>query len=193
LTRENDLARVLTDEEKDELLKIARQTIACVTAGSRPQRAKPAFPVFEERRGAFVTLHKKKELRGCIGLVQAIRPLVETVVEMAESAALRDPRFRSVRSDEVPEIDIEISVLSPLKQIESLDEIVVGTHGILIERGYYSGLLLPQVAGEYGWDRKAFLEHTCIKAGLNREALEQEGTRIYIFSAEVFGEKERQR
>ncbi len=182
--------RDLTREEKVELLKIARKTIEHVTAGLRP----PDFPVeheiFKQKRGAFVTLHKDKELRGCIGYVVPIKPLLDTVVDMAEAAALRDPRFPPVTPDEVDDLDIEISVLSPLKEITDINDIEIGKHGILIEKGYHSGLLLPQVATEYGWDRKTFLEHTCRKAGLPMNCWQDRGTKILIFSAEVFSEKD---
>ena len=140
--------------------------------------------------GAFVSLHKQGGLRGCIGTFIGLRPLVNTVQEMAISASLNDPRFPPVSEDELKEIDIEISVLSPLREIKDLSEIEVGRHGIYITRGYLSGVLLPQVATEYAWDRDTFLQHTCQKAGLPPDAWKQEGTKIEIFSAQVFGEKD---
>jgi len=105
---------------------------------------------------------------------------------MAIQAAFHDPRFNALTKEEYDDIEIEISVLSPLKKIDSIDEIQVGTHGIYIEKGFYSGLLLPQVATEYGWDRKTFLEHTCYKAGLPKDAYKEKDTNIYIFSADIF-------
>jgi len=183
--------RSLTTEEKIELLRIARLTIENVTAGKSPPKFEAKFEIFKEKRGAFVTIHKKNgELRGCIGYVLPIKPLLETIVEMAEAAALRDPRFVPVSADEVESLEIEISVLSPLREVKDINEIQVGKHGIIIERGYNSGLLLPQVATEYGWDRITFLEHTCRKAGLPTDAWKDNNTKIMIFSADVFSEKE---
>jgi len=105
---------------------------------------------------------------------------------MAEAAAFRDPRFSPVKEKELPELDIEISVLTPLKRIKDVNEIQVGTHGIYIKKGWSSGLLLPQVATEYGWDRQTFLDHTCQKAGLPSTAWKEKDTEIYIFSADIF-------
>ncbi len=188
MTHHVELDRCLNAEEKSELLRLARKTLEHVTCSKKPAPPTTSFPILKEKRGAFVSLHKDKELRGCIGMVQALKPLAETVVEMVEAAAFRDPRFPSVRSHEVPEIDIEISVLSPLLQIHCVEEIVVGKHGILIEHGWHSGLLLPQVATEYGWDRKTFLEHTCVKAGLDMNAWKEKDTKIFVFAADIFGD-----
>lgn len=180
----------LTRQQKKQLLQVARETIKKVTAGE----PRPSYtfddPLFQQERGAFVTIHKKGDLRGCIGYVRAIKPLLETIMEMAEAAALHDPRFHPVQPDEVKDLDIEISVLTPLRKIEKVDEIQVGVHGLMLEKGLSSGLLLPQVATEYNWDRKTFLEHTCLKAGLDRDAWKDKNTQIYIFSADVFSEKE---
>ena len=138
--------------------------------------------------GAFVTLKKQGRLRGCIGLIEGKKPLYETVEEMAQTAAFKDPRFRPVKEDEFKELDIEISALTPLRQIEDVNEIEVGRHGIYIVKGFHSGLLLPQVATEYNWDRNTFLRETCVKAGLPLNAWKDKGTKIFIFSASVFGE-----
>ena len=178
----------LSDEDKKTLLRIARKTIEHVVRGEHAPKFTVESSALKEPCGAFVTIHRKGSLRGCIGYIQAFKPLYQTVSEMAEAAALRDPRFMPVRSDEVPEIDIEISVLSPIREIKDVNEIKVGKHGIIIERGGQSGLLLPQVATEYGWDRETFLDHTCMKAGLHKRCWKEEGTVIKIFSAEVFGE-----
>jgi AmmeMemoRadiSam system protein A len=133
-----------------------------------------------------VTLHKDGKLRGCIGHIRAKKPLVETIVEMAEAAAFQDPRFPPVSSQELDQLDYEISVLTPLRRIKDVEEIQVGIHGIYLKRGGSSGLLLPQVATEWGWDRTTFLEHTCTKAGLPEDAWKDTKTEIYIFSADVF-------
>ncbi|MBN2535112.1 MAG: AmmeMemoRadiSam system protein A [Spirochaetales bacterium] len=140
--------------------------------------------------GAFVTLHKKGKLRGCIGYVVAVKPLFNTVQDVARSSAFSDPRFPPVMESEIPDLEIEISVLTPLKRITSIDEIEVGTHGIVIKRGFSSGLLLPQVAAEQGWDRDTFLTHTCYKAGLPGDCWKKSDTRIEVFSAIVFNEKD---
>lgn len=179
----------LTDEEKKELLKIARITIEKRVKGERV----PPFTVtskrLQEPRGAFVTIEKHGILRGCVGYVLPIKPLYQAVREMAEAAALKDYRFPPVTPDELDELEIEISALTVPKEIKDIDEIEVGKHGIIIEKGSYNGLLLPQVATEYGWDRITFLEETCRKAGLPRDAWKDKDTRIMIFSAQVFGEE----
>ena len=180
--------RALTAEEKSALLRIARNAINNAVGNAGVADEPIDFPVFHEKRGAFVTLHNDGALRGCIGYVLAYRPLVETVREMAVAAARRDPRFAPVDSKEVPALQIEISVLSPLHEIDDISDIQVGVHGLYIQRGYNSGLLLPQVATEYEWDRITFLQQTCRKAGLNEEAWQQDDTVIQIFSAQVFAE-----
>ncbi|MDZ7372800.1 MAG: AmmeMemoRadiSam system protein B [candidate division KSB1 bacterium] len=180
----------LSDEDKRTLLEIARRTIEARVKGKPFPKFEVTSPTLLEPRGAFVTINKHGMLRGCIGYVMPIKPLWETVMEMAEAAALRDPRFAPVSPEEVPDLEIEISVLTVPREIRSIDEIEVGKHGLIIERGFNSGLLLPQVATEYGWDRTTFLEHTCRKAGLPPNAWKEQGTVIKIFSAEVFGEHE---
>jgi AmmeMemoRadiSam system protein A len=149
----------------------------------------PAEGIFGEECGAFVTLHKKGHRRGCIGNMVGRGPLIETIQEMAISSSTQDPRFHRVTIEEMEEIDIEISVLSPMRRIKDVDEIEVGKHGIIMRRGMYQGVLLPQVATEYGWNRETFLENTCYKAGLPGDAWKDPATVIEIFSAEVFGEK----
>ena len=119
----------------------------------------------------------------------AAKPLLETVIEAAEASAFHDPRFPPLERRELSEISIDISVLSEPRPLRSLDEIQVGTHGLIVRRGLRSGLLLPQVATEYGWDRDTFLTPTCFKAGLPGDAWKAPGTEIELFSAEVFGER----
>ena len=176
----------LTGEEKSALLELARKTIEAKCRGEKAPVPEAQSPTLSELRGAFVTLHKQGRLRGCIGHIQARQPLVKTVAEMAVAAAFDDPRFPPLRAEELKEIDIEISVLTPLRRIADVREIRVGTHGIYIRKGGYSGLLLPQVATEWKWDRAAFLEHTCEKAHLPKDAWKDKETEIYIFSADVF-------
>ncbi|MFZ2448420.1 MAG: AmmeMemoRadiSam system protein B [Syntrophobacteraceae bacterium] len=176
----------LTDREKAELHSIARKTIEARCRGASLPEIETTSAKLKETCAAFVTLYKKGELRGCIGHVIAQKPLARTVAEMAEAAALHDPRFSPVRPDELADIKIEISVMTPLQKIDSPDEIVVGKHGLVIRRGMSTGLLLPQVATEHGWDRTAFLEYTCRKAGLPGNAWKDKETEIYVFSADVF-------
>jgi len=176
----------LSEDEKKTLHQIAKTVIENKTKGKPIPEFKIDSPVLKENRGAFVSLHKKGQLRGCIGYIEGKGPLHKTIEEMAEAAAFRDPRFSPVTEKELSELDIEISVLTPLKKITDVNEIEVGKHGIYIKKGWYSGLLLPQVATEYGWDRKTFLEHTCQKAGLPSGAWKDKDVEIYIFSADIF-------
>jgi hypothetical protein len=176
----------LTPEEKQELHRIARTTIEKLTQGETPPDFSPITPTLEEKRGAFVTLKKKGQLRGCIGYIQAVKPLYTTIQEMAQAAAFKDPRFPPVTMDDVPELDIEISVLTPLKKIDKIEEIEVGRHGIYVKQGFHSGLLLPQVATENNWDRLTFLQNTCRKAGLPSNAWRTKNIEIYTFSADIF-------
>lgn len=180
---------MLSRKTRRSLLSLARKSIQARLQGKSLPPYKPEDSGSTESRGAFVTLHKRGSLRGCIGYVEAIKPLYQTVQEMAIAAAFQDPRFPPLQPSEFPDIEIEISVMSPLKQIGSVDEIEVGTHGIIIKRGFHQGLLLPQVATEQGWDRETFLQHACLKAGLYGDEWKLTDTEIYIFSAEVFSEQ----
>ena len=146
----------------------------------------PTEPGLLQERGAFVTLKKHGQLRGCIGRLIAEGPLYLTVQRVAMEAAVNDARFPPVTPDELPEIEIEISVLSPLEPVEDISQIEVGKHGLLIVKGGHQGVLLPQVATEQGWDRKEFLRGVCRKAGLPEDAWKD--AKLYIFTAEVFGE-----
>ncbi|MCE5252194.1 AmmeMemoRadiSam system protein B [bacterium] len=176
----------LTESEKDVLRGVVKQTLDSVVNGGQVPRNLDRNGKLGERWGAFVTLTKDGMLRGCIGHIIGTQPLIDTVAEMAKAAALEDPRFPPVKPDELPRIEFEISVLTPIRKITDINEIQVGRDGIIISRGYNRGLLLPQVATEYGWDRKTFLEHTCLKAGLPKDAWKESGTVIEMFSAEVF-------
>ncbi len=179
----------LTKEERITLLKIAKASIEAELKGEALRLPPVSSPGLLEKRGAFVTLHKHGQLRGCIGNFVSQKPLYETVADMALSAAFNDPRFKPVEARELPDIDIEISALTPLTPVSSVEEIEVGKHGIYIMNGPYSGVLLPQVATEYGWDRYTFLDQTCLKAGMMPGCWKMPDTRILVFSAEVFGEK----
>lgn len=176
----------LSNREKDLLLDIAQQAIHSQCTGERMPEPTELTDKLKELRGAFVCLKKAGELRGCIGTIEARKPLYQTIHEMAIQAAFSDPRFCAVGVDELKELSLEISVLTPLERLRSIDEIEIGKHGLFIRRRGYSGLLLPQVATEHGWNRKEFLEWTCWKAGLPKEAWKEKETEIYIFSADVF-------
>ncbi|MBI4845763.1 MAG: AmmeMemoRadiSam system protein A, partial [Candidatus Omnitrophica bacterium] len=179
---------MLSNEQRKKILEVARQSMTeYLKTGKRPKTT-TTDPLFQELRGAFVTIHKNGALRGCIGRIIADKPLVEVIEDMAIQAATQDPRFPVLETKELEDIDLEISVLTPLKEIDDIKKIEVGKHGLLIRKGFFSGLLLPQVATEYGWTKEEFLEHTCLKAGLEPQAWKN-GAQIYIFSAEVFGEK----
>ena len=176
----------LSDQDKKSLHQIAKTVIENKVRGKAVPEFKVESPILKENRGAFVTIQKKGQLRGCIGYIEGQGPLYKTIEEMAEAAAFRDPRFVPVTEKELPDLEIEISVLTPLKKITDVNEIQVGKHGIYIKQGWLSGLLLPQVATEYGWDRQTFLGHTCEKAGLPSNAWKDRNTDIYIFSADIF-------
>ncbi len=173
--------------EQQTLLQLARTTIeATVNRQELPILEKPTTALLSHS-GCFVTIKQQGQLRGCIGTFIGQQPLWQTVREMAVSAATRDPRFYPMKPADLADFTLEISVLSPLQQIQSVSEIEVGTHGLYLIKGHSHGVLLPQVATEYGWDRETFLQHTCRKAGLPDTAW-QKDCEIYIFSAEVFGE-----
>lgn len=182
---------MLSDEEKQLLLKIARDTIETyIKTRKVPPIDVVDYPNLNQQAGVFVTLNKNKQLRGCIGYIRPIAPLAQAVSKMAIAAATEDPRFSPVTKDELKEIKIEITVLSELIRISNIDQIEVGKHGLYIVKGFNSGLLLPQVATEHGWNREEFLIHTCYKAGLLPNAWKEKDTEIYIFTGLIFHEKE---
>ncbi|MFN3134366.1 MAG: AmmeMemoRadiSam system protein A [Candidatus Kryptonium sp.] len=180
----------LTDEEKIELLKIARNSITSTVNGEGLPEVEPKTENLKTPCGAFVTITINDNLRGCIGYVEPVKSLAETVNEVAAKSALEDPRFPPVEPYELDKIEIEISVLSPLTRVKSIDEIKVGENGIMIKRGWRRGLLLPQVAVEHNLTREEFLEHTCLKAGLPPDCWKDKETEIYIFTAIVFKESD---
>ncbi|MEA5113592.1 MAG: AmmeMemoRadiSam system protein A [Geobacteraceae bacterium] len=181
------MEKSLSSEEQSKLLKISRDSITETVTGRTDGSKFSANGNLLLKRGCFVTLHLHGRLRGCIGTFSAEKPLHAAVREMAAAAATQDPRFYPVRADEIEQIKLEISVLSPLKKIASIEEIQVGVHGLYIEKNLFHGVLLPQVAVEQGWDRTTFLNQTCLKAGLDKDAWQSEAD-IYIFSAQVFRE-----
>lgn len=172
-------------KEKQLLQEIAREAITSyVETGKIPPREVTGSKLLE-KRGCFVCIKINGTLRGCIGNFTSEKPLYQLVQEMAVSAATRDPRFYPMKKEDLHDFDLEISVLSPLQKISSIEEIEVGVHGIYLEKNFSRGVLLPQVATEYGWDRDTFLSQTSLKAGLKADDW-QEGTDIYVFSADIF-------
>ena len=191
---------MLTAEERRAALAIARTAIGramhtrypdTVREGFRPgDNAGTLTGALADPAGAFVTLRLNNDLRGCIGYIESSDPLGNVIDEVAEKAAFEDPRFPPLTPPEFENIHIEISVLSPMRRVKSIEEITVGTHGLLLEVGWRRGLLLPQVATEYGWDREEFLDNTARKAGLARSAWRAENARLFVFSADVFEDQE---
>jgi len=179
---------MFTLEQRRFLLGLAREAV--VSAVGRRPLPTPADldALYQQPLGAFVTLTKHGDLRGCIGYPEPTFPLYETIIRSGVSAALQDPRFSPVSPAELDALHIEISVLSPLQEARP-DEVEVGTHGLVIEKGRFRGLLLPQVPVEWGWNRDEFLAHTCRKAGLPTDAW-RTGAKLYTFTAEVFSEEE---
>lgn len=181
---------ILTGREKRELLHIAREAIKSYLRDKRTPDIKTGPGNLAGKNGVFVTLKENNDLRGCIGSVSPDTPLYLTVAEMAVEAAVNDPRFSPVRGSELDKIEIEISVLSSFEDVEDIEEIEIGKHGLLIRKGFNAGLLLPQVPVEFNWDRKTFLEQLCLKAGLSGEAYKTKGEpgMIRKFTAVVFSE-----
>ncbi len=183
---------MFTREQKKELLRIARDSISFfLDKGKKLQLKEEDYPAFREKLGVFVTLRKAGQLRGCIGNMVGVQPLYLTIRDMAVEAAVNDPRFVAAEPGEMKDITIEISVLSPLEKAASADDIVMGTHGVMVRNGFRSGVFLPQVAVETGWSKEEFLDELCRqKAGLPAGAWKSKDTDIYIFTADVFSENE---
>jgi AmmeMemoRadiSam system protein B/AmmeMemoRadiSam system protein A len=176
----------LNSEQKKKLLEIAENTIEeYVKNKKKLVLTSITDPKLLLENGAFVTINEEGLLRGCIGTFTSEQPLYKTIIDMAISSSSSDPRFPPVAKDELDRLEVEISVLSPLRKIDDVNEIKVGKHGIYIIKGFNRGVLLPQVATEYGWDRTTFLEQTCRKAGLPKDSWKGDAD-IYIFSAQVF-------
>jgi AmmeMemoRadiSam system protein B/AmmeMemoRadiSam system protein A len=179
----------LSDPEKNELLALARKSVEYMVQEKNPyESAASTSETLNQEHGAFVTLKESGALRGCIGYTSAVKPLYMTVRDTATLAALRDPRFQPVAASELPQLEYEISVLSPLRRVTDVEQIKVGQHGLLMKNGGYEGLLLPQVPVEEKWDRQTFLEQTCRKAGMGSGCWKDEDTDIFLFTAVVFGE-----
>ncbi len=180
----------LKKEEKKELLQIARSTLEENAAKNTIPPVKPHNETLVKNAAAFVTLKTKDgRLRGCIGTFSADTPLFKTVQNMTLAAAFQDPRFPPVMEHETKDLVIEISVLSPLQEI-SADEVEIGVHGLFVTRGSLSGVLLPQVPVELGWNRSTFLQEVCLKAGLPPNAYTLPDTKLEAFTADVFTEEQ---
>ena len=179
---------MMGEHDRDLLLQLAREAIAA-HVGASAAHVPGATPALELHAGAFVTIHKHGELRGCIGHIEANEPLAKVIPRCAVAACSSDPRFPPIAPSELHEIDIEVSVLGPLEPIAGPQDIEVGRHGVVVEMAWQRGLLLPQVATEWNWDAETFLEHTCHKAGLPKNAWKH-GANMWRFEAEVFAEKE---
>lgn len=180
-------------EDQRRLLDLARRAAAAAAARKPLPNVRPAeWPAaMREPLGAFVTLHHRGRLRGCIGRMTSPLPLPETVVDMAAAAAMEDPRFPPLRPEELEGLRVEISVLSPLARIRDPKEIRLGVHGVLVRQGRRTGVFLPQVATETGWDLETFLSELCSgKAGLEENAWQDPETELYTFTAQIFQEEE---
>jgi AmmeMemoRadiSam system protein A len=179
---------VISQEDQRRLLALARRALE-----ARVRRLPPPPPerggAMEIPLNAFVTIHNRGELRGCLGRLEARDPLADTIAQLAASVSDSDPRFDQVSLLELPDIDIEISVLTPERTIQRIDEIELGRHGVIVEQGGHRGLLLPQVATEHHWDRETLVVHTCLKAALPRDAWRR-GAQLFVFEAQVFGESD---
>jgi AmmeMemoRadiSam system protein A len=176
----------LTLEDQQRLLRLARR---CLEARVRRQTPPPVERGggLDAPMGAFVSVHHRGNLRGCLGRLETDRPIAENVAHLAAVVSDSDPRFAPIAPHELDGVELEISALTPEQEIQDISAIEVGRHGLIIEQGHRRGLLLPQVATEYGWNRDTFLDHTCLKAGLPANAW-RTGARIFIFEAQVFSE-----
>ena len=178
---------MIAPEDQQRLLTLARRALE-----ARVRRGPPPRPerggALEWPRGAFVTIYRHGTLRGCLGRIEAEAPLADTIAHLAASVSDSDPRFDAVSAVELDEIDLEISVLTPEREIRAIAEITIGRHGLIVEQGNRSGLLLPQVATEHGWDVETFVSHTCLKAALPADAW-RHGARMLVFEAQIFGGK----
>ena len=177
---------MVNEDDQFLLLSLARQALEARVAGFGVPDVQCVGPL-ALRCGAFVSIHHGDDLRGCLGRLTSDWPLGRTIVHLGGAVADRDPRFPPVMPSELSRLQIEISLLTPERPVASVDDIKVGRHGLVVEHGYARGLLLPQVAADHDWSRETFLEHTCIKAGLPRDAWKN-GARIHVFEAHVFAE-----
>ena len=180
---------MITDDERRLIPAIAREAIACSLMNRPVPERGPDSGRLAEPGGAFVTLRVRGELRGCIGYIESPLPLANVIAEVAVKSARQDPRFPPLSAAELGEVAIEVSVLSPLERVRDIEAVRPGVHGLLVELGPRRGLLLPQVALEYGWDRADLIANTCRKAGLGEQAWKDPGAVLYMFTAEVCNEE----
>lgn len=178
----------LSPTDRAALLGIARAAVLAHVQG-KPLPAPEATGALAEIRGAFVTLHARGELRGCVGTFQPTESLARTVARMAVAAASDDPRFPPVEASEIPALDLSVSALGPRAPLPDPRAVRVGVDGLLVRRGWHRGALLPKVAVEHGWSVEEFLKHVCLKAGLPARAWQEPGTELEVFQAEEFGEE----
>ena len=182
---------MLKEYQQKKILELARTTMEDYITKGMIDKFITDDPDLLAPGGVFVTLHKDGQLRGCIGLIESDQSLIKTVEEMAIAASRNDPRFDPVNEYELKEIDIEVSILSPKKRVESVDDIMMEKHGVIVKKGFASGVFLPQVALESGWTKEEFMQHLCAdKAGLHADAYLEKDTEIYVFEAQVFSEKD---
>ena len=180
----------MNQTQKQTLLKAARDAVEAVIKGRQPERSETDDTELNANCGCFVTLKNNDQLRGCIGQFVSDKPLIELIIDMAQASVSGDPRFldNPITEEELNELDIEISVLSPLEKTDNPLSLRLGMDGIYIKRGYASGCFLPQVATETGWSKEDFLSYCCAhKAGLPADAWKNPETEVYLFTAEVFG------
>jgi AmmeMemoRadiSam system protein A len=177
----------LADSAKRTLLDVARRAVILAVESREMLQGFPDDEALQQPASAFVTLHRMGRLRGCVGQLASKEPLVSVVAYCAMAAALDDPRFAPMTPPEIEGLAIEISVLSPLVEISS-EQVEPGRHGLMVSRGVKRGVLLPQVAQQFGWTAERFLEETCLKADLERDGWKQPGTRVQAFTAEIFSE-----
>lgn len=182
--------KTLNIKDKRQLLDLARETISFTAKNRCSAALKISNPKFSYLAAVFVTLWKNDQLRGCVGQTHAVYPLNEAITHAAYSAAFEDPRFGPVEEKELEEINIEISILSPLQKIDHADKIKLGTHGVYIVQGHRAGIFLPEVATQTGWSKEEFLSHLCRdKAGLSPEAWKDPSSQLYIFTVAVFSDE----
>jgi AmmeMemoRadiSam system protein A len=172
-------------DDQERLLAIARRSLDARVRGLGEPLLDSGTPL-DARRGAFVSIHRGRQLRGCLGRLDSNWAICRVIARLAQQLSDSDPRFDPVRIDELTQLHIEISILTPGCEVRAVGDIEIGRHGLIVEKGFHRGLLLPQVATQYGWDAAAFLEHTSLKAGLGRD--EWRDGRVMSFEAQVFAE-----
>ena len=184
---------MITDEAGEYLVKLSKDSIKYYLENRQYMQKGNDYPVeLDENLGIFVTLNKDNNLRGCIGYAEPIKPAIDATIEVAVAAAFNDPRFPQLTSDEFEKLDFEVTVLTKPEKInvshpdQYFDEIEIGKHGLIIEKGYAKGLLLPQVAEENEFTKEEFLEHTCMKAGISADSWMDESCDVFKFEGQIF-------